>query len=129
MLLSDRKVGNGFEEGAPGPRIGLLQAFVSSVILLRVPSPFSSHSTWAERLRGAQLFQLVPTPSPESDLVAGLPMKLGRDLCDGSLCVDGLGRTISPKPQAVILTSGCLSPFFVFKLYKVVNISGALPVA
>ena len=56
-----------------------------------------------------------PLPS-QSDLVAGLPMKLGRDPCDRSLRVDRLGRAIYPKPQAVILTSGCLSPFFVFQL-------------
>ena len=109
-------MGNAFEEGAPGFRIALLQGFLSSVMLPRVPSRFSCHSTWADRLRGAQLFQSVPTPFPQSDLVAGLPVKLGRDLCDGSLHVDGLGRTISPKPQAVVLTSGCLSPFFVFQL-------------
>lgn len=62
--MSSRKVGNGFEEGAPGPRIGLLHGFLSSVMLPRVSGWFSCHHTWADGLREAQLFQPVPTPCP-----------------------------------------------------------------
>ena len=37
---------------------------VSSVMLPRVPGRFSCHHTWADGLRGAQLFQPVPTLPP-----------------------------------------------------------------